>query len=392
VRFSPLVDRIAGPAAWRVNMRGRELAAQGRQIIFLTVGDPDSPPPAPVLRATIQALEAGRTHYSPIVGYPAVRQAVAARHAGQTQVATDADQIVLVPGAQAGLFAALACIAGPGDEVIVPEPIYATYAAVAGVSGATLVTVPLRPERGFHLDPDDLARAVTPRTRVVWINSPHNPTGAVMTRDEVEAVADLCRRHDLWCLSDEVYAELAFERPHVSPYSLPAMAERTVVVSSLSKSHAMSGFRFGWIVGPRALAGHLFNLILCMLYGGPPFIQDGALVALTEDLPDVARMRENYRRRAALMVDRLANCPGVRAMAPEGGMFVLLDVRGTGVGASDFALDLLERESVAVLPCDGFGPSAAGHLRLSLTADDAVLVDVAARIQRHARATMLRHP
>lgn len=184
MRFASLVERIAGPGAgaWRVHTRARELAAEGRAIVFLTVGDPDSPPPASVLAATIGALQAGRTHYSPIVGYPAVRAAVAARHAKQTGVATDADQVVLVPGAQAGLFAALACIAGPGDEVIVPEPIYATYAAVAGVSGATLVTVPLRSERGFHLDPDDLARRVTPETRVVWINSPHNPTGAVMTR------------------------------------------------------------------------------------------------------------------------------------------------------------------------------------------------------------------
>lgn len=209
-----------------------------------------------------------------------------------------------------------------------------------------------------------------------------------MTRGEVEAVAEVCRAHDLWCLCDEVYAELAFARPHISPYSLAGMAERTVVVSSLSKSHAMSGFRCGWIVCPKPLAGHLFNLILCMLYGGPPFIQDGALVPLSSDLPEVGRMREAYQRRARLMVDRLANCPGVRAIQPEGGMFVLLDVRGTGQGATRFALDLLERESVAVLPCDGFGPSAAGHLRLSLTADDAILADVAERIARHARASL----
>jgi arginine:pyruvate transaminase len=257
---------------------------------------------------------------------------------------------------------------------------------VVGASGARLVSVPLLPETGFHPDLDALAAAVTPRTRVIWINSPHNPTGAVFTADEIAAIAALCRRHDLWLLSDEVYEDLAFARPHVSARSLPEMAERTIVVSSLSKSHALPGFRLGWVVGPPELIRHLFNLLLSTTYGGPAFIQDGALAALTADLPEVTALREEYRARAALMSELLREAPGCRVVPPEGGMFVLLDVRGTGLDAGTFAARLLATEGVAVLPCDGFGPSAAGHLRIALCAPETRLSEAGERIVRFARS------
>jgi arginine:pyruvate transaminase len=241
------------------------------------------------------------------------------------------------------------------------------------------------PERGFHPDLDRMAAAIGPKTRVVWINSPHNPTGAVFTADEIAAIAELCRKHDLWLLSDEVYEDLAFARPHVSPWSLPGMAERTVVVSSLSKSHAAPGFRLGWMIGPPVLQEHLFNLLLCMTYGSPGFIQEGALAVLRQEAKEVAALREDYRRRAAMMSALLTEAPNCRIVPPEGGMFVLLDCRGTGLGSEEFALELLEREHVAVLPCDGFGPSAAGHLRIALSAPDARLEEAGRRIVRFAQ-------
>jgi arginine:pyruvate transaminase len=387
MRFSPLVDRVAGKGAgaWEIHFAAERQRAAGRDIIFLTVGDPDQAPPAPVIEATVAALRRHRTGYAPILGYPEVRGAVAARFARRTGKPCAADNVVIVPGTQAGLYCALQCLAGPGDEVIVPEPMYATYEAVGGASGARLVNIPLRPENGFHPDLDALARAVTPRTRMIWINSPHNPTGAVLDRAEIAAIAALCRQHDLWLLSDEVYEDLAFARAHVSPWSLPGMEERTVVVSSLSKSHAIPGFRMGWMIGPTSLTPHLFNLLLCTLYGGPPFIQDGGLVALTSDLPEVAALHEDYRRRAALMFGILAAAPNCRVAAPEGGMFVLLDIRASGLSSEEFAKRLLEREGVAVLPADGFGPSAAGHLRISLTVGDDRLKEAGERIVRLAR-------
>ena len=387
MRFSPLVERVAGrgSAAWSVHGEARRRQEAGEDVIFLTVGDPDQEPPAAAIEAMIGAVREGRTGYSPTIGYVALREAIAARVARRSGQSCTADNIAVVPGAQGGLFCAMQCLAGPGDEVVVAEPIYATYEGVIGASGARMITFPLRPERGFRPDLDALARAITPRTRVIWINSPHNPTGTVFTRGEVEAIATVCREHDLWLLSDEVYEDLAFVRPHTGAWSLPGMAERTVVVSSLSKSHAVPAFRLGWVVGPPDLIRHMANLLLCLTYGSPAFIQYGALAALRDELPEVAALRENYRERAALMSRLLAEAPGCRVIPPEGGMFVLLDVRSTGLGAADFAWRLLDSEGVAVLPCDGFGPSAQGHLRIALSAPEARLRDAAERILRFAR-------
>ena len=388
MRYSPLVDRVAGrgSGAWAVHIEARRREAAGEDIILLTVGDPDQAPPATVIEATVSALHRHRTGYAGILGFPVVREAIAARVARRSGQPCAADNIAVVPGAQGGLYCALQCLAGPGDEVIVPEPVYATYAAVIGAAGARMVTVPLRPETGFHPDLDAIAAAITPKTRTIWINSPHNPTGAVFTRTEIETIAALCRKHDLWLVSDEVYEDLAFARPHTGAWSLPGMAERTVVISSLSKSHAVPAFRFGWIVGPPGLAEHLFNLLLCMTYGSPAFIQEGALAALKQELPEVAALREDYRRRAELMSGILREAPHCRVTSPEGGMFVLLDVRDTGLSADAFALQLLDRERVAVLPCDGFGPSAVGHLRIALSAPDVRLAEAGERIVHFARA------
>ena len=387
MRFSPLVDRIAGEGAgaWRVHQEAVRRREVGHDVIFLTVGDPDQAAPEAVVSATIEALRQNRTGYSPIIGYPQVRAAVAARFERRTGRPCGADNVVLTPGTQGGLFCALECLAGPSDEVILPEPIYGPYAGVIGASGARMVNVPLLAEKGFHPDLDSLARAMTPHTRVIWINSPHNPTGAVFTADEIAGIASLCRQRDLWLLSDEVYEDLAFARPHISPWSLPQMAERTIVVSSLSKSHAMAGFRFGWVIGPTALSRHLFDLLLCMYFGGPAFIQDGALAALGSELPEVSALREAYRHRALRLSHLLAEAPNCRVIPPEGGMFVLFDVRGTGLGSEDFARALLSREDVALLPCDGFGPSAVGHLRIALTAPEPRLEEAGRRIVRFAR-------
>jgi arginine:pyruvate transaminase len=388
MRFSALVERVAGQeaGAWGINDAARRRRAAGDDVIILTIGDPDQAPPDALIDATIAALREHRTFYAPMLGTAALRTAIAARQAQRSGQPCTPDNVVVVPGAQGGLYCALQCLAGPGDEVVVLEPTYATYAGVVGACGAHMVAVPLDAGRDFHPDLDRIAAAITPRTRVLWINTPHNPTGAVFTADEMAALGRLCRERDLWLVSDEVYEELAFARPHVGAWSLPGMAERTVVVSSLSKSHAVPAFRLGWTIGPAALAGHLFDLLLCMTYGSPAFIQAGALPAFAADaLQDVAALRADYRRRAALFSRVLGEAPHCRVVAPEGGMFVLLDIRPTGLGAVDFAQGLLEREGVAVLPCDGFGASAAGYLRIALCAPDARLTEAGQRIVRFAR-------
>ena len=394
MQFAPLVERVAGRGVgtWDTHVRARQLIEAGADVILLTVGNPDQTPADKMIEAAIAALRGGRTLYAPTIGYPALRAAIAARCARRAGRPCTGDNVAVVPGAQGGLFAALSCTAGAGDEVVVPEPIYATYEGVVGATGATMVSVPLDPARGFHPDLDRIAAAITPRTRVLWINTPHNPTGAVFTADEMQAIAALCRKHDLWLMSDEVYEDLAFARPHIGAWSLADMAERTVVVSSLSKSHAVPAFRLGWVIGPPRLIQHISNLLLSVTYGSPAFLQDGALAALTADLPEVAALHDDYKTRATLLCGILAAAPHCRAVPPEGGMFVLLDIRETGIAAQSFADGLLDSERVAVLPCDGFGASAEGHLRISLGAPTARVEEAGQRIVRFAQRLAQRPP
>jgi arginine:pyruvate transaminase len=370
MRYAPFVQRLEnkGSRAWELHSAGWKRIAEGHDVVMLSIGDPDFDTPSGVVDAAVDALRAGHTHYSWIEGSPELRRAIAKRHERMHGVAIDPECVVATLGAQGALYSAILCLAGPGDEVIVPEPMYVTYEAVIGASGATMVTVPLRGEKRFHLDPADLARAITPRSRVLLLNTPHNPTGAVLSREELAVIGALCAKHDLWLVSDEVYGTVTYDVPHVSPASLPGLAERTVVIDSLSKSHAMCGWRVGWIVGPRELAHHLYNLGLGMHYGLPTFVQEAAAVALDGEHPELDRMRRVFRERRDLVADRVRNMPMLDCVVPEGAMYVMVDVRGTGMGSETFAWRLLDEANVAALPADGFGPSGAGYIRWSLTA------------------------
>ena len=387
MRYAPFVERTSGEGsrAWEIHDRAREMKDAGRDIIFLSIGDPDFDTPPPIVDAVVESLRQGRTHYTAMSGILPLREAIAARHLKLTGHGVDAGAVVVTAGAQCGLFSAMLCLAGPGDEVIVPEPMYVTYEAVVGVTAARLVQVPLRGENGFHLDPDDLAAAVTPRSRVILLNFPHNPTGATLTAEELEAVADIAKRHDLWVISDEVYGTLIYDQPHRSIVALPGMAERTVVVDSLSKSHAMTGWRLGWTISPGDLPGHLSNLALCMLYGCPPFIQDAAMTALSHEFDEIAVMRAAFRERRDLLVERINAMPRIGCRKPEGSMFLMIDVRESGLGSMDFAWRLLESEGVSTLPCDGFGPSGEGYLRIALSSPLAELREFCDRLERMLR-------
>jgi arginine:pyruvate transaminase len=386
MRFSSFVERIGGEgaAAWEIHGRASRLKREGRDIILLSVGEPDFDTPPAIVDAAIEGLRQGHTHYGEVVGDHRLRAAIAAAHQAQSGQPTDSNQVVVMAGAQCALYAAAACVLDRGDEIIVPAPAYVTYEAVIGASGARMVLIPLKPEHGFQVEPEAIERAITPKSRALLINSPNNPTGAVITRANWERLATICVRHDLWLLSDEVYAGLVYEGEHVSPAGLPGMAERTVTINSLSKSHAMTGWRLGWCIAPPALAGHLANLALCMLYGSPPFIQDAARAAFTTEPPEVAAMKESYRRRRDLVCGRLGNVKGLRCHRPEGGMFAMVDVRATGLSAHDFASGLLDAEGVSVLPGDAFGHAATGHVRISLGNSDEDLARACDRIERYA--------
>ncbi|ATP49772.1 arginine--pyruvate aminotransferase AruH [Pseudomonas putida] len=390
MRYAKLTQRIAGDgaAAWDIHYRALAMQAEGKDVLLLSVGDPDFDTPAPIVEAAIDSLRAGHTHYADVRGKLALRQAIADRHRQRSGQPVSADQVTVLAGAQCALFCVAQCVLDPGDEVIVAEPMYVTYEAVFGACGATVVPVPVKPENGFRVCPQDVAARITPRTRALALNSPHNPSGASLPRSTWEALAELCIAHDLWLISDEVYSELLYEGEHVSPGSLPGMAERTATLNSLSKSHAMTGWRVGWVVGSPELATHLENLALCMLYGSPDFIQDAAVVALNQPLPALEAMRDAYRQRRDLVCEQLAGCPGVKALKPDGGMFVMVDIRETGLSAQAFADRLLDREGVSVLAGEAFGPSAAGHIRLGLVVGAEALAEACQRIVRCAGELM----
>ncbi|KPG95407.1 aspartate aminotransferase [Pseudomonas sp. RIT-PI-q] len=382
MRYSALTQRIAGDgaAAWQIHDRALELREQGVDVLLLSIGDPDFDTPQPIVLAAIDSLLAGDTHYPAVRGSQGLRSSIARRHRQRSGQEVDAEHVIVFPGAQCAVYSVVQCLLDPGDEVIVAEPMYVTYEGVFGACGANVVPVPVRPENGFRVDPADVAARITAKTRAILLNSPNNPSGASLSLAIWQELAALCVRHDLWLISDEVYSELLYEGEHISPASLPGMAERTATINSLSKSHAMSGWRVGWVVGPKPLAEHLVHLSLCMLFGLPDFIQNAAQVALDKDLPEVALMREEYRQRRDLVCASLDHCPGMHAIRPDGGMFVMVDVRQTGLTAQHFAERLLEGYGVSVLAGEAFGPSAAGHIRIGLVVDQRKLADACRRI------------
>ena len=384
MRTAAIIDRLAGLGSdkWQLHHRGRELGAQGHPVIELTIGEPDVPPDPRLLAACEAAMRAGRTRYSNGRGEPALVEALAAKYSRRAGRAVTPREILCFPGTQTALYAVMTGLVDPGDKVLLPDPYYATYEGVVRAPGAEIVPVPLRAEDGFHLRPEALERAITPGCRVLMLNSPHNPSGATLSRAEIAAIGEICRRHDLWIVSDEVYEALAFGPGFASPFDLPELAERTVVVASISKSHAAPGFRSGWAVGPAALFDRLLSVCETMLFGNQPFIADMTAQALTQDLPTAAIMRENYARRAALVAGRLGRVPGLRPMPPEGGMFILVDVGGTGLDGATFAARLLEEAHVSVMPGSSFGAGARNFLRLSLTVPDEALAEACARIAR----------
>ena len=388
MQYSALTERVAGRGAggWEIHREALLLREAGHDVIALTVGDPDQDPPAPLIEATIAALRAHRTGYARMIGAEPLREAIAARHRRRTGQPCTADNVTVVPGAQGGLYCALQCIAAAGDEVIVPEPVYATYEAVIGAAGATMVTVPPFPERGFHPDLDALAAAVTPKDARHLDQQPAQPD-----RRRLHRRRDRGDRRLMPEARPLARLRRGLRRPRLRPAACQRVvaarhADRTIVVSSLSKSHAVPGFRLRLDRRPAGTAGAslqpapLHDLRQPRLHPGrrPRRLRE-------RDLPEVEALRAEYRARATLLTKRLADAPNCQAVPPEGGMFVLLDIRPTGLSAYEFALALLEQEHVAILPCDGFGPSAAGHLRIALCASEERLSEAGDRIVRFAQ-------
>lgn len=387
MRYAAVTDRLKslGSAKWDLHIRARALQAAGREVIELTIGEPDVPTPPALIAAAARAMAGGRTGYSNGRGEPALVAALARRYAARRGRPFGTDQVICLPGTQTCLYATFRTLLEPGDEVALGDPMYATYEGLIAQTGARAVPVPLRPERGFRLAAEDVAARITPRTRILFLNTPHNPTGAVLRREDLAALGEVARAHDLWIVSDEVYEEMVFPGvAFASPLDLPDLAERTVVACSISKSHAAPGFRAGWVVGPAEFAARMLPLSETMLFGSQPFIADMAALAVSEPSPVAAGMVARFAARADLLARALDGVAGLRVHSPEAGMFALIDVRATGLSGEAFASGLLEEHGVAVMPGESFGTGLAGWLRLSLTQPDDRTAEAARRIAAHA--------
>jgi len=282
MKFSALVDRIRGDGAdaWNTHHEAAQARARGEDVIVLSVGDPLIETPSAVIDRAIERLRAGDTHYIPAAGRLALREAIARAHAVRTQQVTRAENVIALSGTQNALFTASLCVAGPGDEVISFDPMYPTYTATIEVSGARMVRARQPAQRGFRPDLENLASLITPRTRAIFYATPNNPSGVVLNESELAAIGDIAERHNLWIVADEVYAGLA---PGGRVPSLAArLPEQVITVSSLSKSHAMPGWRSGWLVGSPQMVAHAESLAMCMLFGLSGFIQEAAIVALAD--------------------------------------------------------------------------------------------------------------
>ncbi|SIQ97773.1 arginine:pyruvate transaminase [Rhizobium sp. RU20A] len=381
MRYSTITDRLAdlGSGKWALHIRARELAREGRDIIELTIGEPDLPVDPQLISVCQAAMNAGRYRYSNGRGEPAVVEAIAAKYR-QRRADVTVDNVMVFPGTQTALFAVMLGLCEPGDGVLVGDPLYATYEAVIRATGAEPVYVPLRPERGFHMQAEDLERALTPACRVLLLNTPHNPTGATLTRNEIAALGAVARRHDLWIVCDEVYEELIFGGAFASPFDDPDLAERTIVVSSISKSHAAPGFRSGWAVGPAEFARRLLPVSETMLFGVQPFISDMTAYALSNPITTSATMRAAYQGRASRICTALSGGGVLAPHRPEAGMFIVVDVSATGLDGETFAWRLLEEEGVAVMPGASFGEQAKDFIRLSLTVTETRIEEACRRM------------
>ncbi len=352
-------------------------------VISLGVGEPDFTTPARVVQAGIRSLEAGRTHYTSNYGTLELRRGIADNLERRYGVSYDpATEVLVTVGASEAVAATMTALVDPGDEVLLHEPSYVAYMPAIVFAGGTTVHVPTRAADGFALDPDEVERRVTARTRVLFLGYPCNPTGAVLPPDVLRALADVARRHDLLVVSDEIYDRLVYGgHHHESISSLPGMRERTVLIGGFSKAYAMTGWRVGYICAPRDILEGIVKIHQYAIMCAPTTAQDAAAVALREAEPDVERMLAEYDRRRRMFVDGL-NRIGLPTIEPRGAFYAFPYVGGTGLSSEQFSERLLFEEHVAVVPGDSFGPSGAGHVRACYATSYEQLEEALVRIER----------
>ncbi len=359
-----------GDDGWGTFLKARRMIAAGTKVTELTIGEHDIRTHPDILNFMHEAAVGGHTGYAEVPGFMALRTAVAERVQTQTGVPTTADNVLITPGGQSALFSSHHAVCDEGDTALYIDPYYATYPATLRAVGAKPQAIPAHADDNFQPRAAEIAKYAS-GAKSLLVNSPNNPTGVVYSHGTLEGIADVCIENDLWLISDEVYDTQIWQGEHISPRSLPDMAERTLVVGSMSKSYAMTGSRIGWIIAPEAVIENLINLATHTTYGVPGYIQDAALFALGRGAPMERDIAAPFARRREIAMQVLSGQNVVKHVPCMGAMYLMLDIRSTGMSGVAFADALLEAEHIATMPGESFGKSAAGHIRVAMTVDDA---------------------
>lgn len=385
---APLAARmrdIGTESAFEVSARAKALEAAGRPMIHLELGEPDFDTPEHVRAAAKAALDQGATHYGPYMGQPSLREAIAEDATARKGFEVAPDEVIVGIGGKSIIFWTCVALLDAGDEAIVPDPGYPIYDSAARFAGATSVPLPVREGLDFRFDLDELRALVTDRTRLLVLNSPANPTGGLLTRDDLAAIATIAVDHDLWVLTDEIYGRMVHDGEHVSIASLPGMRERTVVLDGFSKTYAMTGWRLGYGLLPPSLIEPFGKLAINTISCAPTFNQLGAVAALRGPQDGVDEMVREFRARRDLVVDGLNAIPGMSCPRPAGAFYAFPNVSGTGLSGREFHERLLTEADVCVLPGTAFGTFADDHIRISYVTGRDELMEAIERIDAFVR-------
>ncbi len=381
-RIATRVSQLTGEGALAVYSRAKELEREGRSIIHLELGEPDFHPAAPVVGAVRDAVAAGRDRYVSTRGIPALREAIAEYLKRTRRLAVSAEEVLIAPGCKMALSLAMMALIEPGDEVLYPDPGFPIYPSFTRGLGAKAVGFGLEEKNRFQPDLDEIAAKITPRTTALIFNSPNNPTGTVFNAAALRSIAKLAEKHDLWIISDEIYARILFGGAYESIWSLPGMAERTVIIDGFSKSFAMTGWRLGYAVAPKNVVDAMDLLVLNTFTCAAEFTQVAAIEALRDSTQAVDAMVEEYRKRRDLFVAGLNRIPGFRCHAPDGAFYAWVNIEETGLAAEEVAKILLEEAGVAGIAGAAFGVGGKNYLRFSLVSARNLLEEALERMQR----------
>ena len=374
--------RLGTESAFVVLARARQLEAEGRNIIHLEIGEPDFDTPDHVKEAGIASLRRNRTHYTPAQGTAELRDAIAEHVSRSRGIPVTRDNIVVSPGAKPVIALTLMALLNPGDEVVIPDPAYPAYRSIVTYVGAVPISVPLLERKNFRLELDALEAAITPKTRAIVINSPHNPTGGILTPEDIKGIAGISRRHDVLVISDEIYNRHCYDAEFASYFGLAGMPDQTILIDGFSKAWAMTGWRLGFGVFPKYIADAVGALMLNTVSCTATFVQDAGIAALTGDDEPVQAMRDEFLRRRNMLVEGLNQIPGVSCKLPGGAFYVFPNVSAIDTDDIRLANHLLNEGNVAVLGGSTFGPNGKGFIRMSYANSEQNLSEALHRMRK----------